>query len=154
MALIKSISGIRGTVGGKSGESLTPVDVVKFTAAFGFWCRENSGIQKMVIGRDARQSGSMISSLVAATLQGMGIDVVDLGFSTTPTVEIAIPLEQAGGGIMITASHNPSPWNALKLLNHQGEFISSSEGIEVLRLAESDETCLCRNQKNRLHHQQ
>jgi phosphomannomutase len=136
MTLITSISGIRGTIGGKSGEGLTPVDIVKFSAAFGRWVIDTTGIKKIVIGRDARISGQMVNNLVIGTLQSIGIDVVDLGLSTTPTVEIAVPDEQAGGGIILTASHNPGHWNALKLLNYKGEFISGEEGQKVLELAE------------------
>ncbi len=136
MALIKSISGIRGTIGGQSGESLTPIDVVTFAAAFGSWIKDKSGNSKIVIGRDARPSGDMVSKLVSATLQGLGISVVDLGLSTTPTVEMAVTAEGAGGGIIITASHNPVQWNALKLLNGKGEFISAKDGEEVLKIAE------------------
>ena len=136
MALIKSISGIRGTIGGKTGDNLTPVDVVKFSAAFGSWLKNKGGSTKIVIGRDARPSGEMVNSLIVSTLQGLGIDVVDLGLSTTPTVEMAIPMEMASGGIIITASHNPVQWNALKLLNNKGEFISGSDGEEVLKIAE------------------
>ncbi|QSE98364.1 phosphoglucosamine mutase [Fulvivirga lutea] len=136
MTLIKSISGIRGTIGGKADENLTPIDVVKFTAAFGSWAKEKSGKNKIVIGRDARISGEMVSNLVASTLVGLGMDVVDLGLSTTPTVEIAVPLEDAAGGIILTASHNPAQWNALKLLNEKGEFISGADGAEVLELGE------------------
>ncbi len=139
MALIKSISGIRGTIGGREGESLTPNDVVKYAAAFGYWAKGNSGINKMVIGRDARPSGEPITKIVAATLQGLGIDVIDLDLSTTPTVEMAVPAEQASGGIVITASHNPNGWNALKLLNDKGEFISAGEGGQILELADSGE---------------
>ena len=139
MTLIKSISGIRGTIGGQAGNALTPADIVKFTAAFGTWLIKKTGIKKVVVGRDARISGQMVLNLVNGTLQGLGIDVVDLGLSTTPTVEIAVSLEKAGGGIIITASHNPKQWNALKLLNHDGEFISDSDGAEVLELAESGE---------------
>ncbi|MEJ7645931.1 MAG: phosphoglucosamine mutase [Chryseolinea sp.] len=138
MALIKSISGIRGTIGGKTGENLTPVDIVKFAAAFGSWLKKKTGSTKIVIGRDARPSGEMVSSLVSSTLQGLGIDVVDLGLSTTPTVEIAVPLEKATGGIIITASHNPVQWNALKLLNEKGEFISAMDGEEMLNIAEKE----------------
>ncbi len=134
MTLIKSISGIRGTIGGKPGEALTPVDTLKFAAAFGTWVKSRKG-KSIVIGRDARISGEMVSSLVSSTLQGLGLDVIDLGLSTTPTVEIAVPLEKAGGGIILTASHNPSQWNALKLLNHKGEFISAEDGADVLKLA-------------------
>lgn len=139
MALIKSISGIRGTIGGKSGESLTPLDIVKFAAAFGSWIVEKTQNPKIVIGRDARISGEMVSQLVTATLQGLGIDVVDLGLSTTPTVELAVPQEKAGGGIIITASHNPIQWNALKLLQQDGEFISDADGKEVLEKAERED---------------
>ena len=139
MALIKSISGIRGTIGGKPGEGLSPLDIVKFSAAYGAWVLENSSNKKIVLGRDARISGKMVSQLVASTLQGLGIHVVDLGLSTTPTVELAVPRENAGGGIIVTASHNPIQWNALKLLNDQGEFISDSEGKEVLEKAEKED---------------
>ena len=139
MTLIKSISGIRGTIGGKPGDSLTPIDVVKFTAAFGTLIQdESTDKKKIVIGRDARISGTMISQLVAATLQGLGIDVIDLGLSTTPTVEMAVKLEKADGGIIITASHNPQQWNALKLLNSKGEFISEQEGKKILKIATSE----------------
>ena len=139
MALIKSISGIRGTIGGRTGDNLTPVDVVKFTAAYGTLLKRNNPKTKVVIGRDARMSGEMVSTLVCSTLQGLGIDVVDLGLSTTPTVEIAVPLEKASGGIILTASHNPGQWNALKLLNEKGEFISGQDGEEVLRIASREE---------------
>ncbi|WP_422008066.1 phosphoglucosamine mutase [Roseivirga pacifica] len=138
MTLIKSISGIRGTIGGKVDEALTPIDAVKFAAAFGTWVKEKSGISKIVIGRDARPSGEMISNLVSSTLIGLGIDVIDLGLSTTPTVEMAVPAEGAGGGIILTASHNPVQWNALKLLNAKGEFISGDDGKEVLEIAKAD----------------
>jgi phosphomannomutase len=138
VTLIKSISGIRGTIGGKTGENLTPLDVVKFAAAFGTWLKKNKGSVKVVIGRDARMSGEMVNALVCSTLQGLGIDVIDLGLSTTPTVEIAVPREKAAGGIILTASHNPAQWNALKLLNEKGEFISGRDGEEVLRLAEAE----------------
>ena len=134
MTLIKSISGIRGTIGGKPGDGLTPIDIVKFSAAFGTWMKSAGG-NKIVIGRDARISGEMVNSLVVATLQGLGIDVVDLGLSTTPTVEMAVVLENAGGGIILTASHNPTQWNALKLLNEKGEFISAEDGAKVLAIA-------------------
>jgi phosphomannomutase len=139
VALIKSISGIRGTIGGKPGEGLTPLDIVKFSAAYGAWVLENSDQKKIVIGRDARLSGGMVTQLVSQTLLGMGLDVIDLGLSTTPTVELAVPREKAGGGIIVTASHNPIQWNALKLLNHRGEFISDSEGQEVLQKAATDD---------------
>jgi phosphomannomutase len=138
MTLIKSISGIRGTIGGKPGDALTPVDTVKFAAAFGTWVKSRQG-KRIVIGRDARISGEMVSNLVCATLQGLGLDVIDLGLSTTPTVEIAVPLEKAGGGIILTASHNPIQWNALKLLSEKGEFISAEDGATILKIA-SDES--------------
>jgi phosphomannomutase len=140
LTLIKSISGIRGTIGGKAGENFTPVDIVKFTAAYGQILKNSSlgdEIVKVVIGRDARKSGPMVRNLVSTTLTGMGIDVIDLGLSTTPTVEIAVPEEKAHGGIIITASHNPAQWNALKLLNSSGEFISAEAGEKVIELAES-----------------
>jgi phosphomannomutase len=137
LTLIKSISGIRGTIGGIAGNGLTPIDVVKFTAAYGSWVINTTQIKKIVLGRDARISGEMVNNLVIGTLQGLGIEVIDLGLSTTPTVEIAVPMEQAGGGIILTASHNPKQWNALKLLNHLGEFISDADGKQVLELAES-----------------
>lgn len=136
MTLIKSISGIRGTIGGKQGDALTPIDVVKFTAAFGSIIKGEKNSAKVIVGRDARMSGDMVNRLVTATLSGMGIDVVDLGLSTTPTVEMAVKHEQADGGIIITASHNPKQWNALKLLNEKGEFISDEVGKQVLKLAE------------------
>src|SRR5436190_15604175 len=137
MGLIKSISGIRGTIGGKPGEGLSPLDVVKYTSAYGTWIklRSKSKKIKLVVGRDARISGEMVNSLVCSTLSGLGIDVVDLGLSTTPTVEIAVPMEKADGGIIITASHNPKQWNALKLLNNIGEFISEKEALELLKIA-------------------
>ena len=138
MALIKSISGIRGTIGGQAGEALTPVDVVKFAAAFGTWVLQTTGNNTIIVGRDARLSGDMVNKLVCATLQGLGINVVDLGLSTTPTVEMAVPDYKAGGGIILTASHNPKQWNALKLLNHKGEFISDAEGKLVLELADQE----------------
>ena len=140
MTLIKSISGIRGTIGGKVGEALTPLDVVRFTAAYGSWikARSNKERVKIVLGRDARISGDMVRQLAVGTLQGLGIDVLDLGLSTTPTVEIAVPMEAADGGIILTASHNPKQWNALKLLNEKGEFISAVDGAEVLEMAEND----------------
>jgi phosphomannomutase len=138
VALIKSISGIRGTIGGKAGEGLTPLDVVKFTAAFGTWVLQSTQNNTVVVGRDARLSGDMINKLVCATLQGLGINVIDLGLSTTPTVEMAVPVNNAGGGIILTASHNPKQWNALKLLNDKGEFISDAEGKLLLQLAEQE----------------
>jgi phosphomannomutase len=137
VALIKSISGIRGTIGGKPGDTLSPLDVVKFTSAFGSWLIEKTGQRKVVIGRDGRISGAMVSSLVGNTLIALGIDVVDLGLSTTPTVELAVTREKAAGGIIITASHNPREWNALKLLNADGEFISGEDGADVLARAEA-----------------
>ena len=142
MTLSKSISGIRGTIGGRTADNLTPIDAVKFASAYGaFIIERNKGKEKItvVIGRDARISGKMISSLVANTLVGLGIHVIDLGLSTTPTVEIAVPLENADGGIIITASHNPKQWNALKLLNEKGEFLNGSEGEIILELAESED---------------
>jgi phosphomannomutase len=139
LTLIKSISGIRGTIGGAAGEGLTPLDIVKFTSAFGSWAVKRSGLKKIVLGRDARLSGTMVNNLVIGTLQGLGIDVIDLGLSTTPTVEVAVPDEQAAGGIILTASHNPKQWNALKLLNEKGEFISDTDGKEVLEIAESSD---------------
>ncbi|MDR6514901.1 phosphoglucosamine mutase [Chryseobacterium camelliae] len=141
MSLIKSISGIRGTIGGKVNDNLTPLDVVKFASAFGTWLqnKNNKKDLTLVIGRDARISGQMVSSLVTSTLQGLGIHVVDLSLSTTPTVEIMVPELHADGGIILTASHNPKQWNALKLLNEKGEFISGENGAEVLALAESED---------------
>ncbi len=141
MTLIKSISGIRGTIGGQTGDNLTPLDAVKFAAAYGAFLIQQQPDKKLkvVIGRDARISGEMIQHLVASTLVGMGIDVVDLGLSTTPTVEIAVPLEKADGGIILTASHNPKQWNALKLLNARGEFLNAAEGETILALAEKEE---------------
>jgi phosphomannomutase len=141
MTLIKSISGIRGTIGGAPGDSLTPVDVVKFSAAYGTWLiKRNSNARcKVVIGRDARISGEMVNGLVVSTLIGLGIDVVDTGLSTTPTVEMAVPFHTAQGGIILTASHNPKQWNALKLLNEKGEFISAQEGFAMLDIAERED---------------
>lgn len=139
LTLIKSISGIRGTIGGVRGAGLTPPDVVKFVAAFAHWQLQRTGNNKIVIGRDGRISGKMLLDLAGGTLQGMGMEVVDLGLSTTPTVEIAVPEEKAGGGIILTASHNPAQWNALKLLNEKGEFISAEDGREVLEIAEKEE---------------
>ena len=134
MTLIKSISGIRGTIGGKVGDNLTPVDAVKFASAYGTWLKKYIGKEKItvVVGRDARISGPMIHNLVVNTLIGLGIDVIDLGLSTTPTVEVAVPLEKAEGGIILTASHNPKQWNALKLLNEKGEFLNGEEGLKIL----------------------
>jgi len=141
MPLIKSISGIRGTIGGRPGESLTPVDIVKFSSAYGTWLgRRHRGKRLMVvIGRDARRSGSMVSSLVSNTLRSLGIDVTDIGLASTPTVEMAVTGTGANGGIIITASHNPAEWNALKLLNEKGEFLSASDGNELLSIAESED---------------
>ncbi len=141
MALIKSISGIRGTIGGKPGESLSPVDIVKFAASFGMWVQlrhKKSGL-KVIVGRDARKSGSMVNSLVITTLRSLGINVIDLGMATTPTVELAVAGTHADGGIIITASHNPAEWNALKLVNEKGEFLSAQDGIQVLEIAASED---------------
>ena len=141
MSLIKSISGIRGTIGGKVDENLTPIDAVKFAAAYGSWLKGQVGKEhvKVVIGRDARISGEMIQNLVQYTLIGLGIDVVNIGLSTTPTVEVAVPLEKADGGIILTASHNPKEWNALKLLNDKGEFVSDQDGKAILKIAEEND---------------
>ena len=132
MALIKSISGIRGTIGGSAGDNLTPQDIVECTAAFGYWVLQKTGNPKVVVGRDARMSGEIVNSLVVSTLRAVGLDVVDVGLSTTPTVEMAVPMEKAGAGIILTASHNPKQWNALKLLNEKGEFISAADATEFL----------------------
>ncbi len=139
MALIKSISGIRGTIGGKPGTSLTPLDIVKFTAAYAAWVSQHSDVKKIIVGRDGRISGEMVRSLVTGTLQSMGFHVTDLGLSTTPTVEMAVKMEKAAGGIILTASHNPKEWNALKLLNHEGEFINAADGQWILDHAEKNE---------------
>jgi phosphomannomutase len=140
MALIKSISGIRGTIGGKTGDNLTPVDIVKFTAAYGTLLLKQSGNSKtIVVGRDGRISGAMVKGLVISTLNSLGFDVIDLDYSTTPTVEMAVVFEKAAGGIILTASHNPKEWNALKLLNGNGEFINSEEGQMVLEIAAKEE---------------
>lgn len=139
MALIKSISGIRGTIGGKTNDNLTPVDIVKFASAYGSWLLQQTNNTKIVIGRDGRISGEMVSNLVVNTLMGLGFDVVDLGLSTTPTVEMAVKFENAAGGIILTASHNPKEWNALKLLNSKGEFISGDEGKLILKSAEKED---------------
>jgi phosphomannomutase len=140
LTLIKSISGIRGTIGGKVGEGLTPLDVVKFTAAYGTWLKRNNPTNQLIIlGRDARLSGDMVSKLVAGTLQSLGLNVLDLGLSTTPTVEVAVPEENAAGGIILTASHNPIQWNALKLLNAKGEFISGQDGEDMLKIADDED---------------
>src|SRR5690606_18736442 len=138
-ALIKSVSGIRGTIGGKVSENLTPLDIVKFTAAYGTWLKSRQDPALVVVGRDARISGEMLNRLVCSTLQALSIGVIDLGQSTTPTVEIAVTSEKASGGIILTASHNPMQWNALKLLNENGEFLSAADGEEVLRLAEEQQ---------------
>ena len=156
MSLIKSISGIRGTIGGPSGEGLTPLDVVKFTSAYATFIRRNTtqNSNVIVVGRDARISGRMVLELVTGTLMGMGFDVVNIGLATTPTTEMAVVWEKACGGIIITASHNPKQWNALKLLNDKGEFLTDEQGKEVLRIAEAEEfdyaevDCLGREQKN------
>ena len=139
MALIKSISGIRGTIGGKPGQNLTPPDIVKFTAAYAAWAHSQNAEKKIVIGRDGRISGEMVSNLCANTLLASGFDVVDLGLTTTPTVELAVKYENAGGGIILTASHNPKEWNALKLLNYNGEFLSAEDGEKVLQLSEKED---------------
>jgi len=138
MALIKSISGIRGTIGGKPGTGLSPLDVVKFTAAYGEWIlrTENKKEALIITGRDARPSGEMLNKLMTGTLTAMGLDVIDLGLTTTPTVEIAVVAEKAAGGIILTASHNPVEWNALKLLNGQGEFVTADDGAQILEIAE------------------
>ncbi|MGE3826042.1 MAG: phosphoglucosamine mutase, partial [Bacteroidia bacterium] len=142
MSLIKSISGIRGTIGGKPGEGLSPLDIVKFTAAYAALIKKSfkkKGRPRIVVGRDARVSGDMVNRLVCGTLLGAGCDVIDVGLSTTPTVEMAVTDEKADGGIILTASHNPKQWNALKLLNNKGEFISAAEGEELLKIAASED---------------
>ncbi|MBO4380376.1 MAG: phosphoglucosamine mutase [Muribaculaceae bacterium] len=141
MSLIKSISGIRGTIGGRPGEGLSPLDVVKFTAAYATFMRKNAAndSNKIVVGRDARLSGEMVNNLVVATLMGMGFDVVNIGLATTPTTEIAVKAEGACGGIILTASHNPKQWNALKLLNADGEFLNAEQGQSILKIAEADD---------------
>ena len=141
MALIKSISGIRGTIGGRAGEGLSPLDVVKFTSAYAAFIlsSKNSASNTIVVGRDARISGEMVNKLVVGTLLGMGMDVVDIGLATTPTTELAVTMEQAAGGIILTASHNPKQWNALKLLNEKGEFLNAKEGETILKLAEAED---------------
>ena len=140
MTLIKSISGIRGTIGGQVGENLTPIDAVKFASAYGIWLKQQRNKEnfRVVVGRDARISGEMIQNLVMNTLVGLGIHVIDLGLSPTPTVEVAVPMEHADGGIILTASHNPKQWNALKLLNAKGEFLNGEEGAKILAIAETD----------------
>ncbi|PIX33179.1 MAG: phosphoglucosamine mutase, partial [Bacteroidetes bacterium CG_4_8_14_3_um_filter_31_14] len=139
MPLIKSISGIRGTIGGLAGDNLTPQDILKFTTAYSQWIKEQSKSvkYKVVVGRDARISGPMVANIVIGTLTGCGIDVIDLGLASTPTVEMAVILEKANGGIIITASHNPKHWNALKLLNNKGEFLPDSDGNKVLKYSEN-----------------
>jgi len=139
MSLIKSISGIRGTIGGKPGNTLSPLDVVKFTAAYGTWLMQQGDKRKIVIGRDGRISGEMVQRLVVSTLNALGLDVIDVGLSTTPTVEMMVIFENAAGGIILTASHNPKEWNALKLLNDKGEFIDSKDGAALLDLAEKED---------------
>lgn len=141
MSLIKSISGIRGTIGGKPGDNLTPIDTVKFAAAYGTWLKNTSEDKKLtvVVGRDARISGKMVQDLTMNTLTGLGINVIDIDLSTTPTVEVAVPLEKADGGIILTASHNPKQWNALKLLNNKGEFLDGADGAKILELVEADD---------------
>ena len=140
MSLIKSISGIRGTIGDKVGEGLSPIDIVKFTAAYSQWAKEQNGGKRLriVVGRDARISGTMVSHVVLGTLVSMGIDVIDLGLATTPTTELAVTHHNADGGLILTASHNPKQWNALKLLNRNGEFLNAAEGNRVLEIAEKE----------------
>ena len=139
MALIKSISGIRGTIGGKPGSNLSPLDIVKFTAAYAGWLQAAGSVNTVVIGRDGRMSGKMVSNLCSSTLLACGFDVIDIGITTTPTVEIAVKKENAGGGIILTASHNPKEWNALKLLNSDGEFLDAEAGKTILSIAEKEE---------------
>ncbi|MBR4572700.1 MAG: phosphoglucosamine mutase, partial [Prevotella sp.] len=140
MSLIKSISGIRGTIGGPAGDTLNPLDIVKFTSAYATFIRKQApnGSGKIVVGRDARISGEMVRSVVCGTLMGMGYDVINIGLASTPTTELAVTMAGADGGIIITASHNPRHWNALKLLNSQGEFLTASDGAEVLAIAEQE----------------
>ena len=142
MTLIKSISGIRGTIGGQAGDTLNPLDIVKFTSAYATFIRRSGQCEsnKIVVGRDARISGSMVRQVVCGTLMGMGYDVIDIGLATTPTTELAVRMSGAEGGIIITASHNPRHWNALKLLNHEGEFLTAADGQAVLEIAE-DKPC-------------
>jgi len=140
MALIKSISGFRGTIGGKPNENLTPLDMVKFASAYGSWLISKSGgKKKVVVGRDGRMSGNMVEAMVEQSLLALGIDVIHLGLSTTPTVEMAVVFEKADGGIILTASHNPKEWNALKLLNEKGEFVSAEEGKTILSIAANED---------------
>lgn len=143
MSLLISVSGIRGTIGGKPGDNLTPVDIVRFTSAYATLLLQQGVNRKIVIGRDGRISGPMVQSIVSQTLMAMGFDVVDLGLTTTPTVEIAVPAEQAGGGIIITASHNPKQWNALKLLDQHGEFLSAAAGSQLVAIADTEEFTYC-----------
>jgi len=138
MTLIKSISGIRGTIGGKSGEGLSPLDIVKFTSAYATFIGKNNAIKKIVVGRDARISGEMVSNIVIGTLMGMGFDVINIGLATTPTTELAVVMTNAAGGIILTASHNPKQWNALKLLNEKGEFLNAAEGESILKIAANE----------------
>jgi len=140
MTLIKSISGIRGTIGGNPGEGLSPLDVVKFTSSYAIWAKKNTGKEKItiVVGRDARISGPMVDKIVVGTLMGCGVNVINLGLSTTPTTELAVTMENADGGIILTASHNPKQWNALKLLNNKGEFLSAEDGAQILEIAEKE----------------
>ncbi len=147
MALITSISGIRGTIGGKKSENLTPDDLVQFSAAYAAWLKQNEKVNRVVIGRDARTSGGLISNIVSGTLNAMGIDVVDIGLSTTPTVELAVKEEEAGGGIIITASHNPKKWNALKLMNENGEFLNATDGEAVLAMAQKEQYTYAKPEK-------
>jgi len=140
MALIKSISGFRGTIGGRPNDNLTPIDIVKFASAYGTWLKQKSaGPKKVVVGRDGRISGNMVANLVEQSLIALGIDVIQLGLSTTPTVEMSVVFEKADGGIILTASHNPKQWNALKLLNHKGEFVNAAEGKTILSLAANED---------------
>ena len=141
MTLVKSISGIRGTIGGTIGEGLSPIDIVKFTTGYAEWLKSyrNNNNPIVVVGRDARLSGEMVSNIVIGTLMGCGCNVVNIGLATTPTTELAVTMEGADGGIILTASHNPKQWNALKLLNEKGEFLDKEQGEEMLRLAESDD---------------
>ena len=138
MTLIKSISGIRGTIGGKSGEGLSPLDIVKFTSAYATFIGQNNAMKKIVVGRDARISGEMVSNIVIGTLMGMGFDVINIGLATTPTTELAVVMTDAAGGIILTASHNPKQWNALKLLNEKGEFLNAAEGESILKIAANE----------------
>src|SRR3954451_5252204 len=139
MPLIKSISGIRGTIGGKPGNTLSPLDVVKFTSAYGTWLMQQGDKRKIVVGRDGRISGEMVLRLVVSTLNALGLNVIDAGLSTTPTIEMAVLFEKAAGGIILTASHNPKEWNALKLLNSKAEFLSSEDGQKILEIAANDD---------------